>query len=354
MGKRFWWVGLGFGLLASAAGCSEVDNCKDGQEGCIGGKCRANNVCRFDLECRMLDDGGDLICGAKLDDGTFDCGSKGACSRPAPGGGDGDGDGDGDVEQCACQEEGELCIPGSPTTCVNYCEVPDVIPGSIRSPGSCEQDNFAAACEALCRQICVRDEVFCGLTCDPDNCGGAAIQQICEEEFAGSLEDVIAACVEIRDSACEDYECFEGALDCNGVVCSNDCAGGEYNFDGDCDDGDFSNGDYGVCAWGTDCGDCGPRKGTAPPRRYPIGSPCLSDSQCAGYSADITLNQAWCLKVEGLVVDHPDGLLRCMPDCSGKDETCPEGYTCAGLTVGGQPYEMNGIQAHACTPAMCQ
>lgn len=50
----------------------------------------------------------------------------------------------------------------------------------------------------------------------------------------------------------------EGPSD--GPACTNTC---EYENDGDCDDGG-PNSDFSLCAYGTDCGDCGPRSGGAP------------------------------------------------------------------------------------------
>ena len=40
------------------------------------------------------------------------------------------------------------------------------------------------------------------------------------------------------------------------VVCSDSCI---FAFDGECDDGGMG-AVFSVCAWGTDCGDCGPRE----------------------------------------------------------------------------------------------
>lgn len=46
-----------------------------------------------------------------------------------------------------------------------------------------------------------------------------------------------------------------------GPSCTNTC---EYADDGDCDDGGPGS-DFSICAFGSDCNDCGPRTGEAPP-----------------------------------------------------------------------------------------
>ena len=51
-------------------------------------------------------------------------------------------------------------------------------------------------------------------------------------------------------------DCYDALTDCFAdTVCSDTCI---YAFDGTCDDGG-SGSEYDVCAYGTDCSDCGAR-----------------------------------------------------------------------------------------------
>ena len=57
-------------------------------------------------------------------------------------------------------------------------------------------------------------------------------------------------------------------------LCTNTC---QWAFDNECDDGGPGS-LYSICAFGTDCGDCGPRTGTAPP---PPNGACANTCQWA-------------------------------------------------------------------------
>ncbi len=56
------------------------------------------------------------------------------------------------------------------------------------------------------------------------------------------------------DGVC-DLNCFSPDPDCDGSLCQNDCP---FAFDGECDDGGVG-AVFDVCAFGSDCSDCGPR-----------------------------------------------------------------------------------------------
>jgi len=93
---------------------------------------------------------------------------------------------------------------------------------------------------------------------------------------SGSGSLCLNTCTSARDGECDDGGpnsdyglCTYGTdcLDCGprsrttgtSVLCTNTCG---WHGDGDCDDGGLDS-DYGLCAYGTDCADCGPRSGTA-------------------------------------------------------------------------------------------
>jgi hypothetical protein len=136
------------------------------------------------------------------------------------------------------------------------------------------------------------------------------------------------------------------------VQCRNSCPG--YNFDGVCDDGDLKSAASGVCPFGSDCADCGPRRGAAPSAAAQ-GDACAFHSNCKGASPeDPGAAHAWCIEIA-------DGVSRCAPDCTDEGEICPEGSQCfelAGPDRDGDgepdPIEVEERRASACFPLACE
>jgi hypothetical protein len=128
------------------------------------------------------------------------------------------------------------------------------------------------------------------------------------------------------------------------------------NKDGYCDDGDPSSATYSFCRYGTDCTDCGPRRGSTRPDRLALGEPCPEgqDVSCEGYNDDFTKTQAWCLQFSG-----GGSAFRCVPSCTTADGAgeCPDGYECQAVTTSsGDPYRdaVNRTPGYACVPQICE
>jgi hypothetical protein len=162
------------------------------------------------------------------------------------------------------------------------------------------------------------------------------------------------ACSDALATGCKELSCPEQkSPKCDDVQCRNSCPG--FNFDGICDDGDLESAAFGACAFGSDCADCGPRRGQAP-KPAAQGAACAFHSGCAGAKPDDVADaQAWCIQMA-------PGLSRCAPDCSSPDEVCPEGSSCftlSGVDQDGDgesdPIVQHGLTASACFPtAMCR
>ncbi len=368
MDKRFWLTGFSFGLLLSVSACSEVENCERGERGCIGGPC-IGNTCSFDLVCVNRVDSNAPICGREERVNTFDCDGISCVDKGGAGSTGGDG---GTIMKvpCNCAGAGQLCVSGTPDQCVNYCEDPGfaLSVGARRETQNlpCRMDinlnqvSFEAACKAAFRQFCMRAEAYCvggamPFKCEPGVLESADIQQFCQENFA-DVNEVSTYCESMRDGTCETFaECTDPLFpkSCTTpLVCNNTCP--DRN-DGACDDGDLGTAAYGVCDWGTDCGDCGPRTGTAPTLPVPIGGLCVSHVQCVGYSEDLRKNKSWCLGVGGTELDgNPSHrVFRCMSDCTLGDN-CSDGYMCTALVDGnGEPLTQGDLQARVCDPQIC-
>ena len=71
--------------------------------------------------------------------------------------------------------------------------------------------------------------------------------------------------------------------------CTNTCYSSAWISDGYCDDGGPGS-EYGTCAYGTDCTDCGPRGSSSPPPSpsppppSPSPPPPGSSTACSGYA----------------------------------------------------------------------
>jgi hypothetical protein len=313
-------------LLAGAPACSEIRKCQRGEPGCLAGP---------------PDDG---QCAPGLVE------NHGACAEPgaAPA-----------ALECGC-EGGEICTLDG-YACVDYCAPLDVPIGNAppRAVYSCDPSSASAAqlCENRCLIRCRAWRELCGSSagCGPESCASAAERAACDKE-CGSAPDphlcLAQACNDQNALGCKQLACPDGrAPQCVGVTCRNSC--NNYNFDGVCDDGDLASAQSGVCAYGSDCADCGPRHGDAP-KPAPQGGACAFHSNCEGASPDdLAAAQAWC-------VETAPGVSRCAPDCTGQDEICPKGSSCYTLQGPDQdadgepdPIVQGDLTASACFPSAC-
>ncbi|MDB4990723.1 MAG: hypothetical protein JWN04_5901 [Myxococcaceae bacterium] len=340
MTSRWLWavlIGAGttFSLLES---CGEVQSCKELDQGCLNGAPNDDGTCRAGL---VLDATGSTCVRKKSATVSSNDGGGGVVGTTNP---------------CGCKS-GQLCRGDG--TCSDPCSKPANLPmfssalPTCRPPPGMAAYDFATAATALCYQACTHRAAYCGGACDPaKECvpGGAAMAAVLLQCPGQSVECAMNACEAARDTKCSDQKCAGmSAPNCAGVVCTNTCANHKFNNDGLCDDGDLSNASSAVCDWGTDCGDCGPRKGSAPPFSVQLGDPCVDPVQCGGDVDDVTMATGWCL-LPGSA--EPS---RCLPDCSlGKK--CPAGFTCHDLelTDSGDPVkDPAGRRASACFPTQC-
>lgn len=298
-------------LLAAwmTSACGEVKHCEKGEVGCVGGHSDDNRECYYDLV-------EDPVTGMCIEPGDNATGPdpNAACGTCATGE--------------ACRADG---------TCINVCTQTDAVPTGGPSLPSCEPVenepayDFQKAANALCVQACARRAALCpGATCNPQiDCTAAAALTVattlCPDMKAQCAMD---RCKAVRDNACSQQLCAANAQpNCAGVTCNGDCAGNkDFANDGVCDDGDLSNAVSAVCPWGTDCGDCGPRRGTAPPRYKEIGQQCVDPYQCGAPLHDFSNVPGWCV-----VINRSTLVERCVPDCSIYGR-CPAGYSCMPLT----------------------
>lgn len=343
------------GLTALSMGaCSKVDHCEKGALRCLGGFCD-NGECDFDLICVTLPENGDQVCAKSAGEDRYDFGDTREPGPATP------------ATKCSCTEP-ELCAADT-GECINYCAVPDALPGSRPVPEVifCEHlegeepFSYEEICQRRCRLSCQRWEQFCGYTCPDDYCDGADILSACEATCPPDDTDALLcltrACNTTRDQVCTDVICPDTgrAANCQGVVCGNTCGAtsNEWSGDGVCDDGDLLSATFADCAWGTDCIDCGPRRGPAPePGRH--GDQCAFNTGCAGFTGTLTTNAAWCMTFNEVA----QGAARCVPDCS-RGQPCPDGYRCVPVIIRGENgeetvIEQDGLTGQACRPIMCQ
>ncbi|HEY6882289.1 MAG TPA: hypothetical protein VI299_29865, partial [Polyangiales bacterium] len=148
--------------LWALAGCSDVESCLEmDTPGCLNSTRRETGApCLYDLV---------LV--------------NGVCVKP------------GAKSACGSCEPGALCDEKS-KTCVNFCDVPTVLPGSVPAPEPifCEalktKDmpnpamlNFAEVCRRRCRLNCQRLEQFCpGYKCPPGSCDGQDVHNKCLQD----------------------------------------------------------------------------------------------------------------------------------------------------------------------------
>jgi hypothetical protein len=334
MRKTMVWAGLALtvGCVLSSfalSGCHKIRKCTIGEPGCVDEEPNEDGECADGLELR-----GDI------------------CVEPSGG-----------SNPCGCPSD-ELCDQDT-GSCIAYCAPEDDLPTRTRPPQGCEPPintdevyNYADLCFSTCQQACIRAMAYCpGFTCDPEACDNAANATRCQNACPNNDETcMLELCFDQQATACEDFVCPDGRQrDCSGIRCSDSC--GENNGDGFCDDGDPASADYAFCSYGTDCADCGPRKGSRPPLAD-IGEVCPSgqDVACAGYNDDFLKTNAWCLRI----VDDANAPFRCVPDCTnGKPGggSCPPDYSCeAVLTSSGEPYTdaVKGTAGYYCQPLVCE
>ncbi len=333
------WLALALASLTQAIACGEVESCKETQTpGCLNSPPRADGTCLFDLVRR-----GQL------------------CVRPGS-----------ELDLCSSCADGALCVPQE-NRCANFCEQPAVLPGSVSAPESifCQAFadpsqpgvnpmlSFEEVCVRRCRLDCRRLEQFCPeYKCPEGTCDQPVVQDEClhdcplTETGAKDLACLTQRCEDIRFGRCESsLECPNGATpDCANWTCTNDCAGGRAG-DGFCDDTDPYSSQMPLCDWGSDCADCGARKGTAPAPGY-WGEVCKYRQNCSGATGTPVDALSWCVELAGIA-----GLSRCAPDCS-RGQGCPNGFECRQvlLELGGpvrQPIVADGLTSQACFPLLC-
>jgi hypothetical protein len=316
-------------LFGALFACGDVGHCERGSPGCLSGPPQAGS-CRYGLT---------LV--------------GGACAEPSA---------SPPALSCQC-EDGEVCTLDS-YRCVDYCAPLEVEVGTEppRMAYSCDASalSFAQLCENRCLIRCRQWRELCPSSagCGAETCGSEAELSACEQDCQGEPDKqrcLAQTCSDLAGQACPDVACPDDKRPaCDDVQCRNSCAG--YNFDGICDDGDLKSAQYGVCPYGTDCADCGPRHG-ASPKLAEQGEACAFHSGCAGSNVnDIEAAKAWCVSI-----DAERGISRCAPDCSLPAKICPEGsacYTLSGVDLDGDgeedPIAQGSLVAAACFPVMCK
>lgn len=318
---------LAFAAALAVGACGEVERCQLGTPGCFAGPPENG-------ECKL---------GLVMSHGT--CAEPGSVAPPL---------------SCRC-EDGTVCSLDA-YRCVDYCAPIDFEPGTAEPPPTYSCDAAALSVEALCRNrcrlACQQQDALCPgqAPCADDYCDGEAGLADCRAACAQADDPRACAaelCSETRARGCGEVTCPDGRpAECQDVSCANSCPG--FNFDGVCDDGDLESAASGVCAYGADCADCGPRTDSAP-RRQQQGGACAFHSGCTGANlADIADAAAWCAEIA-------PGVTRCVPDCTSEGETCPEGSACfvlSGVDQDGDgepdPIEQGELVAAACFPLACE
>lgn len=294
--------------LFLASGCGKVESCTEGDMGCLNGPA-ASGKCSFGL---VADESGI-------------CAKKGTTSTPL-------------ADSCGGCASGDVCQRSG--SCVDICEVPSnwvqsgpSLPACAPAAGQAAFD-YPTVAVAYCKQECAHRAAYCGGTCNPDkDCTPAAAMLLLAVRCPGqAVACATMACVEARDTPCAQQKCANNmAPVCTGVACSNSCTSGStsFNLDGICDDGDLSNAVSAICGWGTDCGDCGPRKGTPPPAIKDLGEQCIDPYQCGASDTDFSHAPGWCVPVS-TNSQTTEEVQRCVPDCT-VSQRCPDGFQCREL-----------------------
>lgn len=313
-------------LVSLAAACTDVAKCERGAPGCLAGPPPKGKDCLYGLV---------LI--------------NGACAEPGA---------QPPALSCQCQA-GQVCTLDA-YTCVDYCAPLDVEIGGEPAPAplSCAtSEGFETLCMNRCLLRCRHVADYCSddPACTPDACKSSAELAACRDECGSDADAdrcIAQHCTDTMAASCKDVTCPSGKPpNCDQVQCRNSCPG--YNFDGVCDDGDLESASSGVCLYGTDCADCGPRRG-ATPKPVPQGGACAFHSNCDGANtADLAEASSWCIEIA-------DDISRCAPDCSDDGEICPEGSACfelSGIDQDGDgqpdPWVDGDRRASACFPISC-
>jgi hypothetical protein len=340
------------GLAATfAGGCSDVESCIEGvDEGCLGSNPDNSGNCRFGL--------------VRSADG-FNCVKPGDQGEVRNDGGTPPrNDGGANTDSCTCPSKNACLQDGG---CVDLC-LPLANPPVLKdAPLSCrpvENEgayDFARAARGYCSQAGTRRSVACNSAFDPaTECSAAAAQLLLTTQCpTRDPECAMKACEAARDTPCSQQQCAAGAApNCTGVLCSDNCDMPLFNLDGVCDDGDLSTAISYVCEYGTDCGDCGPRRGSAPPFDLDYGDPCVDPGQCGGDLYNVKSSTGWCVPP----TDSQD-VARCIADCS-VSRRCRSGFECIGLSYpdpdGSGPMKgdpvldlEDGTEVYACFPLQC-
>jgi hypothetical protein len=301
MRKTIFLAALALLALSAVSGCTKVRKCTKGEQGCIGGRPNVDGTCEAGLI------------------------AKGSKCVEASGGSSG----------CNCAID-EVCGADG-ETCIGYCEYDDsaqVLP----VPKGCEPPlvdpplpayGFAELCANACEQTCLRAQTYCpGYVCNLAACKEKAALDRCKADCPNDnvkcLKDL---CVTQQAAACQGFTC-PGTFktDCADVRCNDSCSSDNIQ-DGFCDDGDPESAVYSFCGYGTDCSDCGPRRGSRS-ARVQVGEVCPArqDVACEGYNDNFLVSSAWCLRVS----EDNTYPFRCVPGCTTNDGPgeCPDGYDC--------------------------
>jgi hypothetical protein len=328
--------------FAALPGCGEVESCLEmSTPGCLNSLPRATgSPCLYDLE---------------LVDGI--CVKSGTNQTP-----------------CGQCEPGALCDVKT-NTCTNFCDTPQILPGTVTAPtpifceaiATREMPNpamltFAEVCRRRCELNCQRLSQFCtGYQCAPGSCDGADVLNRCQSDCpmpaagGNDLACLTRSCNDVRFAACvTSLDCPNDATpNCANISCSNNCQFNGKNVTGDgvCDDSDVYSSRTAQCAWGTDCADCGPRDGAEEVLGAP-GDLCRYTLNCMGGTGSPDSAGAWCVNLTSRA-----GVSRCAPDCS-RDQVCAAGFTCRTLNIPREdgseaPISAGGYESSACLPDAC-
>lgn len=366
MQKHVLWAALISSCVFSAlslSACTEVLSCTRGEPGCIGGDAKKDGSC----DAKLVNKGGKCV-----EPGTAGGTGGDASVEPKPDAGDKDAS---MTSVCGECEAPALCIPEN-KTCVNFCEAPEEVPGTgesfdlivcggdVKDPETMEKWEFdlKQSCTNTCLLVCRWQNWFCEAEIDcAEECAKSYVQDNCTSGCGAEADDAARiacqnkACVDARKMTCvEDASlCPSGkAPKCDDFSCTNECAPGtdddRNTIDGYCDDGAYIASNTDFCPFGTDCADCGPRKGKARPvdtEPIAFGEPCPNQWRCPGHSSNHDLNKSWCLDVNA-------GVGRCLVDCSSDDETCPADYECTKLndTNGDPLLDTSKRRGRVCAP----
>jgi hypothetical protein len=329
MRKTIFLAALALLALSAMTGCNKVRKCTKGERGCLDGSPNSDGSC----------DAGLVVVGGRCVEAS---GGSSGCN-------------------CAidevCSTDGESCI--------GYCEYDDGGPEAKPVPKGCEPPlvdpqpppySFADLCVNACEQTCLRAQTYCpGYTCDLTTCKADVTLNKCKAECPGeNVACLLTSCFKQQAAQCNGFTCpGTYKTDCTDIRCSDTCS--MNNKDGFCDDGDPYSAVYAFCSYGTDCSDCGPRRGSRPPQAA-LGELCppRQDVACEGYHDDYLDGSAWCLRV----VEDSSYPFRCVPGCTTEDGPgeCDDGYRCEAAMIDDDTTfdDAYGTPGYYCQPTVCK